>query len=250
MTASRVPARRAGRDARCVTGDVLIRSREAPSAAAVRAVVEILLGELVAPVAEAQVLDHPRQLGRRGGEREQLRRRPRSARRSRGRGSPAGLGLDDDLAAGGRRAHAVLLAGPHVRGNATSGPGAPARRGPGRGRDADMPPAWIECRPSPWRGELARMPRSLAAACPDPGVAGRRAGRLRRQAPDREPRPRQGAVRQGLRLLPHACTTPAPTGSPGPTSTTPSARTAPTASRAPRSRGWSTTGSSTRTPRA
>jgi hypothetical protein len=81
--------------------------------AAVRAVVEILLGELIAPVAEAQVLHRPRELRERWGQWEKLAdhlqrlsglaihvRLPR-------------LCFDDHFASGGGRPHPVLLARPH-----------------------------------------------------------------------------------------------------------------------------------------
>src|ERR1700759_971226 len=83
--------------------------------AAHRTVVEVLLGELIAPVAEPEVLDLPGQLGGGGGERQELRDPLQLL---------AGLavqidlvrsGLDDLLAAGRWRAHAVLLVQPHAR---------------------------------------------------------------------------------------------------------------------------------------
>jgi hypothetical protein len=67
--------------------------------ATVRTIVEVLLGQLVAPIAEAQVLDRPRQIGWGGGEREQL-----GDHLKRLSGFPVQvdlvrLGLDDDLTA-------------------------------------------------------------------------------------------------------------------------------------------------------
>ena len=94
----------------------------------VGAVVEVLLRELVAPVAEAQVLDRPRQLGLRRAPAAGPSRRPPGARPSRGRGIAAGLGLEEDLAAGGGRAEAVLLTHAHRAGTATNRPGGVACR--------------------------------------------------------------------------------------------------------------------------
>jgi hypothetical protein len=94
--------------------------------AASRAVVQVLLGELVAPVAEAQILHCPRQLGGCGGERQQLSDDLELRACVAIEVAAIGLGFDDDLAAGGGRTHAVLLARPHS---------APM-----------LPRAWIECR--------------------------------------------------------------------------------------------------------
>jgi len=80
---------------------------------AVRAVVEVLLAKLVAPVAESKVLHGPGQLRRGGGERQQfgdhferLAGLPVDVR-------PAGLGVDHDLPPGGWRPHPVPLTRPH-----------------------------------------------------------------------------------------------------------------------------------------
>ena len=79
------------------------------SPAAHGAVVQILLGELVAPVAEAQVFDCPRQLGWGRGEWQQLGHHLELFS-----GLPVdvllpGIGLNDDLTTGGGRPHSVPL---------------------------------------------------------------------------------------------------------------------------------------------
>jgi hypothetical protein len=83
------------------------------SPAAMWAVVEILLCQLVAPVAEAKVIDPPRKL--RGGWREREQHPDHLERLARLAVGvhPSGLGLDHNFATGGGRAHPVLLARPH-----------------------------------------------------------------------------------------------------------------------------------------
>src|SRR4051794_23476760 len=86
-------------------------------APAVRAVVEVLLGELVAPVADPQVLDGPRQLRRRRSEREDL---PEDLELLAGVAVAVDLprlGLDDDLAPRRGRAQAVSLGDGHRPGD-------------------------------------------------------------------------------------------------------------------------------------
>jgi len=81
--------------------------------AAVRAIIEVLLAMLVAPVAEAKVLNRPRQLGRGWRQRQQL---PDDLQRLTGLPidvRPPGLGIDHDLTTSGWRPHPVLLARPH-----------------------------------------------------------------------------------------------------------------------------------------
>jgi hypothetical protein len=81
--------------------------------AAMGAVVEILLAVLVAPVAEAKVLDRPRQLGWGRRQRQQL---PDDLERLTGLPidvRPPGLRIDHYLTTGGRRPHPVLLTRPH-----------------------------------------------------------------------------------------------------------------------------------------
>jgi hypothetical protein len=92
-------------------------------APAVRAIVQILLSELVAPIAEAQVLDCPGELG---GGRRQGQEYGHGLERLTGLAvqiGAAGLGLDHHFASRGGRPQAVLLLEPH-RFDATSGPGA------------------------------------------------------------------------------------------------------------------------------
>jgi hypothetical protein len=77
------------------------------------AVIEVLLGELVTPVAEAQVVDRPGELGRGGGEREQLGDGLELLAGLAVAVDAPGLGLDDHLAAGRGCAHAVSLPQSH-----------------------------------------------------------------------------------------------------------------------------------------
>src|SRR5437588_4028919 len=96
--------------------------------AAMRAVVQVLLCELVAPVAEPQVLDRPGQVRRGRSERQQLCDNLELLARLAVTVDLVWFGLDDDFAARRGRPHPVLLARPH--------PGACYQRG-----------AWIECAP-------------------------------------------------------------------------------------------------------
>jgi hypothetical protein len=96
--------------------------------AAMRTVVEILLAMLVAPVAEAKVLDRPRQLGWGWRQRQKL---PDDLQRLTGLPidvRPPGLCIDHDLTTGGRRPHPVLLTRPHAQPSYNRGrtPAAPA----------------------------------------------------------------------------------------------------------------------------
>ena len=81
--------------------------------AAMRAVVEVLLAMLIAPVAKAKVLNRPRQLGWGRCQGQQL---PDDLQRLAGLSidvDPSDLGVDHDLATGGWRPHPVLLTQPH-----------------------------------------------------------------------------------------------------------------------------------------
>jgi hypothetical protein len=77
------------------------------------AVIEILLGELVTPVAEAQVVDRPGELRRRGGQRQQLTDDLELLAGLAVAVGASGLRLHDHLASGRRRPHAVLLPQSH-----------------------------------------------------------------------------------------------------------------------------------------
>src|SRR3954451_11240505 len=79
------------------------------AAAACGAVVEVLLGELVAPVAEPEVLDGPRQLALGRLERQDDARDLKLLARLAVAVDTVRLGLDDDLAAGRGCRHAITL---------------------------------------------------------------------------------------------------------------------------------------------
>src|SRR5437763_16641429 len=80
---------------------------------AMRTVVQVLLRELIAPVAETKVLDRPRKLGSSGGKRQELRDNLELLASLPVDIGPTRLGLDYDLATRGRCPHAVLLADSH-----------------------------------------------------------------------------------------------------------------------------------------
>jgi plastocyanin len=90
--------------------------------AAVRAVVQILLRELIAPVAEPEVLDRPGQLGNARGQRQQDRHHLELLAGLAVPVAATGLGFDHDFTTGRWRPHTVLLMRPHG-GDAISGGG-------------------------------------------------------------------------------------------------------------------------------
>jgi hypothetical protein len=96
---------------RGTTGDSDFERLHAP--ATVGAVVEVLLAELIAPVAEAEVLDRPGQFRLRRGEGEELADHLERLAGFAIDVGPAGLGLDHDLASAGRCPHPVALTKPH-----------------------------------------------------------------------------------------------------------------------------------------
>lgn len=154
---------------RGTTGDSDFKRLHAPGA--MRAVVEILLTQLVTPVAETQVLDRPRQLGRRGGERQELRdhlkRFPGLAVDVR----TAGLGLDHDLPPGGWRPHPVPLTQPHSE---------PSYSSLRRGAASRSARAGVAARRSAW-------PRSRGRAWPPGAERGARLGLGAADGPRRRP---------------------------------------------------------------
>src|SRR5690349_9176205 len=96
------------------------------AAPAVRAVVEVLLGELVAPVADPQVLDRPGQLRRRRSEGEDPAEDLQLLAGVTVAVDLPRLGLDDDLAARRGRTQTVSLGDGHRPGDysarTTTGP--------------------------------------------------------------------------------------------------------------------------------
>lgn len=124
-TASAVPAKRAARKGAPRAIMTLPGRTSGPEgvhpASAMGAIVEVLLAELIAPIAEAEVLDGPGQLRGRGRQGEEHGRGLEGLARLAVDVGAARLGLEHDLAPGRRGPQAVLLLEPQGR-DATSGP--------------------------------------------------------------------------------------------------------------------------------
>jgi hypothetical protein len=107
-TATAAPAKRAASELVMRARRVVTTRTSGPEgvhpASAVRAVVQVLLGELVAPIAEAQVLDGPGELGGRGGQGEEDGHGLEGLVGLTVQVGAAGLGFDHYLAARGGRA--------------------------------------------------------------------------------------------------------------------------------------------------
>jgi hypothetical protein len=141
--ASALPSLRATVTAgrRGTTEDSDFKRLHAPRA--VRAVVEVLLTELIAPVAEAQILDRPRQLGWGGGEREELADHLQRLAGLAVDVATTGLCLDHDFSPTGWRPHPVPLTKPHPEPPSYSS----AQTGAARGTAAWVPAHGAHCRP-------------------------------------------------------------------------------------------------------
>ena len=139
--------------------------------AAMRTVVEVLLAVLVAPVAEAEILDGPRQLG--GGRREgqELTDDLEWLTGLAVNVNPPGIGFDHDLTTGGWRPKTVPLTRPHPSPSYS------------RGRTPAPTPAGRRGRVGA-RGDAGGLARAREA--PEATPAGRR-GRVRRPRALRAP---------------------------------------------------------------
>jgi hypothetical protein len=116
-TASPTPAERAARElvrrVRRIDTDGALDPEWVHATPAVRAIVQVLLGELVAPIAEAEILDRPRELRRRRGQRQQDGDGLQGLAGLPVHVNPVRLGLDYHLSARGGRPQPILLIRPH-----------------------------------------------------------------------------------------------------------------------------------------
>jgi hypothetical protein len=125
------PRARATPAVRAARGPAILARREVTArtsgpegvhpASAMGAVVQVLLSELVAPIAEAEVLDGPGQFRGRGGQGQEHGDGFERLARVAVQVGPSRVGLDHHLSVRGRRPQAVLLLEPHAF-DATSGP--------------------------------------------------------------------------------------------------------------------------------